>query len=226
MKTVAFIFARGGSKGLPGKNIKPLAGKPMIDYAIETARACQQIDDVFVSTEDKAIAQAAVAAGARVINRPAELASDTSPEWLSWQHALEWVEEQYGSINCFVSLPVTSPLRAVEDVENALEALEQQDADICIGITEAARSPFFNMVKYRDDNSLGLVNEGQYARRQDVPPVYDITTVVYVARPEYVKRANSLFDGKVVGVKVPKVRAVDIDDIHDFRFAESLLNSK
>ena len=95
MKNFAFIFARGGSKGLPGKNIKQLAGKPLIHYSIETAKECPSIDEVFVSTDDTAIADIARQAGAIIIERPADLASDTSPEWLSWRHGIEWVESNY-----------------------------------------------------------------------------------------------------------------------------------
>uniref|UniRef100_UPI003F66515A acylneuraminate cytidylyltransferase family protein n=1 Tax=Aeromonas hydrophila TaxID=644 RepID=UPI003F66515A len=87
VRTIAFIFARGGSKGLPQKNIKPLDGKPLIQYSIETALATAGIEQVFVSTDDAAIASVARAAGAEIIERPAELATDTSPEWLSWRHA-------------------------------------------------------------------------------------------------------------------------------------------
>lgn len=88
MTCFAFVFARGGSKGLPGKNIKPLLGKPLIHYAIETAIACPSISHVFVSTDDKEIAKCATIAGATIIPRPKNLATDTSPEWLSWRHAM------------------------------------------------------------------------------------------------------------------------------------------
>jgi CMP-N-acetylneuraminic acid synthetase len=96
MKNFAFIFARGGSKGLPGKNIKRLLDKPLIQYSIETAKACPLIDKVFVSTDDENIANVALVNGAIVILRPEELASDKSPEWLSWRHAIEWASEHYG----------------------------------------------------------------------------------------------------------------------------------
>lgn len=120
MRNFAFIFARGGSKGLPGKNIKPLAGKPLLQYSIDTALASDLIEQVFVSTDDQAIAQVAIEGGAILIERPAELATDQSPEWLSWRHAVEWATEHYGSFDGFVSLPVTSPLRSQEDVEDAI----------------------------------------------------------------------------------------------------------
>ncbi|NOU51771.1 acylneuraminate cytidylyltransferase family protein [Pseudoalteromonas sp. JBTF-M23] len=228
MKSYAFIFARGGSKGLPGKNIRPLLGKPLLKYSIDTALSAPSIDRVFVSTDDEAIAAVALSAGAEVIERPSELASDSSPEWLSWRHAIDWVTERYGRIDTLVSLPATSPLRAVDDVERAIAKLNDTSADICISVTPANRSPFFNMVKNNLEGFVELVNKPprNIARRQDAPEVFDITTVVYVAKPDFIKENTGIFDGKVTSVTVPRERAVDIDDIYDFLLAESILRGE
>lgn len=225
MKNFAFIFARGGSKGLPGKNIKPLKGKPLLQYSIDTALACPLISKVFVSTDDEEIAAVAENGGAEVINRPVVLASDTSPEWLSWRHAIKWVRQRYGDFDHFVSLPATSPLRAIEDVEDALRQRISKQADICISVTPSSRSPYFNMVKKDQKGYLSLVNQpaDDVNRRQDAPEVFDITTVVYVARPDFILRHSGIFSGKVTSIEVPKARAVDIDDIYDFRLAEAIL---
>ncbi|WP_342324544.1 acylneuraminate cytidylyltransferase family protein [Kosakonia sp. BYX6] len=228
MKNIAFIFARGGSKGLPGKNIKPLAGKPLLHYSIEIAKATSSISEVFVSTDDEAIKQCAREKDAIVIDRPADLASDTSPEWLAWRHAIEWVTANYGSFDNFVSLPATSPLRAVQDVEQAIQKKAEMNADICIGVTPAGRSPYFNMVKMDQAGCVELVIQptGTVSRRQDSPDVFDITTVVYVASPDFIMNNYGLFSGKVTSVLIPKERAVDIDDIYDFHMAEILINLK
>lgn len=228
MKSHAFIFARGGSKGLPGKNIKELAGKPLIQYSIDTALNSAFIDKVFVSTDDAQVANIAKQAGAIIIDRPKELATDNSPEWLSWRHAIEWVTENYGSFEQFVSLPATSPLRATSDIEEAIKQLRSQTADICIAITPANRSPYFNMVKQSSEGLVELVNqpEGEVSRRQDAPKVFDITTVVYVSTPAFILNNYGLFSGKVTSIEVPKSRAVDIDDIYDFKLAESILLSE
>ena len=227
MKTIAFIFARGGSKGLPGKNIKPLNGKPLLQYSIDTAKKVSEIDDVFVSTDCDAIAKVALACGAKVIKRPDELATDTSPEWLSWRHAIDYVTEHFGVFDRFVSLPATSPLRNESDVISALNKLNSSDADICISVSPANRSPYFNMVKVAEDGNVEIVikPEGAVSRRQDAPEVYDITTVVYATSVNFVQEQSSIFSGKVVATIVPKIRAVDIDDIFDFMFAESILKS-
>jgi N-acylneuraminate cytidylyltransferase len=226
MTTYAFVFARGGSKGLPRKNIKLLAGKPLIQYSIDVARQVPGIKQVFVSTEDKEIAAIAEQGGAEIIWRPEELASDTSPEWLSWRHAIEHVTRKYGAFETFISLPATSPLRNADDVGNALSKLQQTGADICISVTAANRSPYFNMVKFDTEGfcSLVITPENGVFRRQDAPEVFDITTVAYAAKTGFVLNQYGLFSGKVVAVEVPKVRAVDIDDIYDFRFAEVLIN--
>ncbi|EAS44602.1 acylneuraminate cytidylyltransferase family protein [Photobacterium profundum] len=228
MKNFAFIFARGGSKGLPGKNIKPLAGKPLLQYSVDTALASPSINKVFVSTDDTDIAKVAIESGAVLIERPAELASDTSPEWLSWRHAIEWVQQHYGEFDGFISLPATSPLRGVIDVEAAIKQRIKVDADMCISVTPASRSPYFNMVKITQGDLVSLVNEPEsdVTRRQDAPEVFDITTVVYATTPQFVLNHYGLFSGKVTSIEVPKARAVDIDDIYDFRLAEAILQDE
>ena len=228
MRNFAFIFARGGSKGLPKKNVKLLAGKPLIEYSIDTAKDVDSIEKVFVSTENKEIAEIAVKAGAEVIARPEELASDSSPEWLSWKHAIDWVEKKYGEFDNFISLPATSPLRNSEDVEAALKQKKKIKCDICISVTEASRSPYFNMITLSENGIASLVckPETGIARRQDAPVVYDITTVVYVASPSFIVNSSGLFEGTVTAVEVPKERAVDIDDIFDFKLAELIIEGQ
>ncbi|MBW8186488.1 acylneuraminate cytidylyltransferase family protein [Shewanella nanhaiensis] len=228
MKQYAFIFARGGSKGLPRKNVKNLLGKPLIVYSIETALNVTNIDKVFISTDDDEIATIGLASGAEIIPRPAHLATDNSPEWLSWQHAVNWVTSEYGEFEGFISLPATSPLRSVEDVESAMHKLQTSRADICISTTPANRSPYFNMIKETESGHVELVNaeSKEVCRRQDAPLVYDITTVVYVSTPQYILNETGLFAGKVAHTVIPKERAVDIDDIYDFKFAEAILSCK
>lgn len=227
MKATAFIFARGGSKGLPGKNIRPLAGKPLIAWSIEHALAVKRIDRVIVSTDSEAIVAVAQKYGAEVpFIRPAELARDDSPEWLAWRHALNYLQEKDGVLPAaMVSLPATAPLRSPLDIENCLDEFEKGDADIVITVSEAHRSPYFNMVKTNEDGTVGLVIPPQsaIARRQDVPVVYDMATVAYVIRPEFVLTKNALFEGRVRAVKVPTERAVDIDTLLDFQMAECFL---
>ena len=221
----AFVFARGGSKGVPGKNIRPLAGKPLLTYAIDMARQVG-VAKVFVSTDDDAIAEVAHTYGASVILRPAELARDESPEWLAWRHALDWLDKHGETFDVFLSLPATSPMRNVEDVQACLDKLDEE-TDIVVTMTETARSPWFNMVR-SEDNYIQLLLSGEksYIRRQDVPQAFDMTTVAYVTRPKFIRTAGGIFEGRVKGVLVPNERALDIDTELDFLVAETLMHGK
>jgi N-acylneuraminate cytidylyltransferase len=223
MRTFAFIFARGGSKGLPGKNIRPLGGIPLLAHSIRLAQAIDRIERIFVSTDDASIAAVALEYGAEVIGRPEELATDTASEWMAWRHAIVHVRETLGlDFDVLLSLPATSPLRNQNDVRSCLDTL-RDDVDMVITVTPSARSPYFNMVSEGSDGYVRVVvGDARFKRRQDAPIVYDMTTVAYVTRPDFVLTHSSLFDGRVKQVIVPKERAVDIDDEFDFRVAEAL----
>lgn len=225
LKTFAFVFARGGSKGVPGKNIKEMCGKPLIAYSIELAQEIDEIEKIFVSTEDDNIANVSKKYGADIIPRPQNLAQDDSPEWLAWQHAIKWLEEKGESFDTFVSLPTTSPLRNTADVNACLKRLDHE-TDAVITMTKATRSPWFNMVQQDGDGYLKILLESDntYIRRQDTPATYDMTTVAYVTRPEFIKSALGIFDGQVRGVEIPAERAIDIDTELDFQIAEFLMS--
>lgn len=230
MRAIAFIFARGGSKGLPGKNIRPLCGKPLIAWSIEHALAVPRIARVIVSTDSEEIAAVARDYGAEVpFIRPADLARDESPEWLAWRHALEFVRSEESRLpDAMVSVPATAPLRSPEDIERCLDLFAEGDSDVVITVSASHRSPYFNMVREYDNGTVGLVipPATSIARRQDVPEVFDMATVAYVARPEFVLERNAVFEGRVKAVKLPPERAIDIDTLYDFRLAEFLMQSK
>jgi N-acylneuraminate cytidylyltransferase len=224
LKVVAFIFARGGSKGLPHKNILPLIGKPLIVYSIETALALPRVSRVVVSTDDEEIAEISRRAGADVpFLRPSELASDNAPEWLSWQHAIRTLREQGETVDVFLSLPPTSPLRTPHDVDCCLDALLDNQTEIVISVREAERSPYFNMVRLDADGVCHLAMDGKLHRRQDAPELFDITTVAYVARADFVMSSARIFDGRVRAVLIPRERALDIDTHFDMLIAEALM---
>ena len=229
MSTVAYIFARGGSKAVPGKNIRNFGGKPLIAWSIECALSVRAIDRVIVSTDSEEIAEISKKFGAEVpFLRPQELATDESPEWFSWRHALEYSRDSTGSLpEILVSLPATSPLRSVSDVESCLDQFSKGGCDVVITVSEAHRNPYFNMVREKSDGTVALVMEdSQVSRRQDAPIIRDLATVCYVANPEFVLSHDSIFEGRVKAVNVPKERAIDIDSLLDFQIAEFLLNSR
>ena len=222
----AFIFARGGSKGVKQKNIASVAGKPLIAHSILSALQSRFINRVIVSTDDAQIARVARNWGADVLNRPAELASDTAAEILSWRHAIDSYPKLFGNNapQPFISLPATSPLRAPEDIDNAITTFRQTQCDVLFGISPAHRNPYLNMVTINDEGHINIAISGSSAvRRQDVPAMYDVTTCVYVADAAYVQRCSKLMEGRVGYVMIPPQRALDIDTYFDLHLAELLL---
>jgi N-acylneuraminate cytidylyltransferase len=184
-----------------------------------------------VSTDDVEIADTALKYGAEVpFMRPPELARDDSPEWNSWQHAIRMLnnEERTRKMDIFVSIPPTSPLRSVEDVDACIETLCGTDADIVITTRSAQRNPYFNMVTLDGAGyaHLAIVPEHSVSRRQDAPCVYDVITVAYAARPDFILRTKSMLEGKIRTVLVPAERALDIDTEFDFLLAEYILSQQ
>lgn len=226
MTTVAFIFARSGSKGIPGKNIRNFGGKPLIAWSIECARSVAEIDEVFVSTDSIEIAEISRKYGASVpFIRPSELATDNSPEWLSWRHALNYLQEHSKLPSVMVSLPATAPLRNSHDVKQCLETYSKEKCDVVITVSEAVRNPYFNIVAENDDGTVDLVlKNSNISRRQEAPKLYEMTTVCYVVNPKFVLMNNSIFEGRVKAVDIPRERAIDLDSMLDFEIAEFLLN--
>lgn len=222
-RTLAFIFARGGSKGLPKKNILPIAGLPLLAHGIRIAKGLAEVERVYVSTDCQEIADVARQYDADVIDRPIDLASDTAPEWLAWQHAIAVARQSTGEFDRFLSLPPTAPLRNTEDVRKCLDAL-QGSTDAVITMTSSQRSPWFNMVTANHRNQVCLVaGDGAIRRRQDAPQCFDMTTLAYVARPAFVLRASGIWEGNVVGVEVPRERSIDIDTALDLQIARHLM---
>tara|TARA_B100001173_G_C15990887_1_gene548928 strand:+ start:381 stop:1082 length:702 start_codon:yes stop_codon:yes gene_type:complete len=227
MKTVAFIFARGGSKGIPNKNLHLFGGKPLIVWSIEQALAIKEIDRLIVSTDSEEIKKIALEYGAEVpFIRPKELSQDNSPEWLAWQHALKYlIEDLNYNPDIMVSVPTTSPLRSTKDIMRCIDLYKKGDSDIIVTISETDRSPYFNMVHIDDDKTLRLVSSPLKTiyNRQNAPEVFNIATVCYVSSPDFILNNNSLFDGKVRAIQVPFERSIDIDNMFDLKFAESIL---
>lgn len=228
---VGFIFARGGSKGVPRKNIRLLAGRPLIAYAIDTALETPSISRVVVSTDDEEIAEVSRACGADVpFLRPPELASDSAPEWLAWQHAIREInaDEASADIDIFVSVPPTSPLRSPEDVEACIRLMQDGNVDLVYTVMRTNHNPYFNMVVIDDSGYAHLAIPPAEAihRRQDVPAVYDSVTAAYVAHPDFILNTASMFEGKIKAVIVPAERAVEIDSELDFMMAELLIEKQ
>ena len=229
MKYIVLICARGGSKGLPKKNIKALNGIPLIGWSINTAKKIDQVSRVIVSTDSEEIAKIAIEFGAEVpFMRPKELSSDYSPEWLVWRHAITFLDDQNDeNIENIIVLPSTAPLRSIEDVNNCIAEFEKGDVDSIITVSNAKRNPYFNMI-INDNNGYSSIvnNNNKINRRQDAPKVFDMTTVAYIVKSKFIKQSNGIFDGKVRSVCIPEERAIDIDTLLDFKIAEFLFQLK
>ena len=226
MKKIAFIFARGGSKGLPNKNTLDFCGKPLIAHTIHESIASEIFDDVVVSTDDQVIAKIAREYGATVpFERPKELACDDSDEWQSWKHAIETYRDDF---DIFISLPCTSPLREYSDISSMIDKYKNINCDAVIGITKSNHNPSFNMVNKNSEGVISLLekSDNNIFRRQDFGKCYNITTYAYVCNPQFIQESKNLLSGKIYGYELEKRVCVDIDDIDDFKFAEFLQNNK
>jgi CMP-N-acetylneuraminic acid synthetase len=226
MSTFAFVFARGGSKGVPRKNLMPLGGLPLLAHSIRTAQQLPSVTGVWVSTDDEEIASVAREFGAGLIQRPPELASDSASEWLAWRHAVTHLQQAGRPFQTFLSLPATSPLRGTQDAQSCLDALDE-NTDVVVTVTPASRSPYFNMVTRDEQGRTKVVlHDPNIRRRQDAPVVYDMTTVAYVTRPDFILNQSGVFSGRVRSVVVPRERAVDIDDPIDLLLAQALFDKR
>jgi len=224
-KNTAFIFARGGSKGLKNKNICKFNNEPLIVTSIKCALSSSKINRVIVSTDSSKIASIAKSVGAEVpFKRPKELSRDDSPYWDAWRHAINWAKNN-GGIETFITLPCTSPLRNKKDINFCIDTFCKKKPDILITVYEADKTPDFNMVRKKNDQ-FELVTKSKHYQRQDSSKIYNMTTVAYIAKPDFILNKNSIFSGKVSAVKIPKGRAVDIDDIYDLEIAKMYYKKK
>lgn len=225
---VAFVFARGGSKGIPRKNLRPLGGISLLARAIRCAKAVPSVTRVVLSTDDEEIAEAGRAEGAEVpFLRPPELASDSAREWQAWRHAVDFIENEPNGkpIDIFVSVPTVCPLRTPEDVARAIALYRKGNCDIVFSVTPSAANPYYNMVEIlpTGEASLSKPPEAVVHGRQKAPVVYDIVAGVYVTSPAFIRESDSIWGGRNATIEIPRERAVDIDTIVDFKLAEALL---
>jgi len=222
MTTVGTICARGGSVGVPRKNVRLLHGKPLIAWTIEQALAAPSIDEVFVSTDDEEIAEIASQYGATVpYRRPAELATSAAAKVPVIIHLLEQVE-QSGSlqIDRVVDLDPTSPLRTIGDIENAVALLDDA-TDAVITAYPSDKNPYFNMVERKDDGNVGLVIPSGAVSRQSAPEVFAMNASIYVWHRNTVDKG--LWGGRTRLYEMPRERSIDIDSEIDFKLVELLL---
>lgn len=226
MAIITTICARGGSKGLPGKNIKRLLGKPLIQYTIEQALSCERLNDVYVSTDDEDIAAIAEKAGAIVpYIRPKELATDSAAKIPVIIHLIEWLERRGVNVETIVDLDPTSPLRDNTDILQCIELLTP-DVDVVISGYEAEKNPYFNMVEEDSRQNVFLSKQlgHEFYSRQSSPKVFAMNGSVYVWHRGSI--SLGLWGGKAKLHKMPRERSIDIDTEVDFELVKLFMSRR
>ena len=224
------IGARKGSKGVPDKSFRDICGEPLLGCSGDPLMAHPRVDAVVVSTDDERIYEHALAKAALPMGlRPAHLASDTAGKWQVWQHALEVSKTLLDSpVTAFLDLDCTSPLRLEDDITNALNLFEEQHPDMVMSCCCAHKNPYFNLVEPDETGALHVSKPlpGDVVARQQAPKVYEHAASTYVIAPDYLRRASSLYEGRVIPYVMPQERCLDIDTPLDFRIVEFLMKNR
>jgi CMP-N,N'-diacetyllegionaminic acid synthase len=234
VKVLGLVTARGGSKGIPGKNLKPLAGKPLLLYTLDAAKVAGVFDRIVITTDDHAIAEYARAHGCEVpFLRPKELARDETPHLPVVQHAVRWLQEEQGyAPDAVMVLQPTSPLRRPEDIRESVRLLEASDADSVLGVSEvSAHAHPMRMLRIGADGTAVLFVNGRPVRerinrRQDLPPAWLMNGAIYICRTSVLTASEpSLYGNRTVALRMPAPYGLSIDDLEDWEAAERALGS-
>ncbi len=233
MTPLIIIPARGGSKGIPGKNIKPLAGKPLIAYSIDMAKqVCLSrnlpFSNLMVSTDSDRIADVARGCGIEVTYmRPAELATDTAGSREMMLDAARWARENGIGFDYILLLQPTSPLRTLEDTLACMEAYERELPDMAVTVKEASANPYYNCFETGADGSLHISKgEGLYTRRQDAPKAWEMNGAVYAINPDSLSAMPMGNFPRRIPVEMPASRSVDLDTPLDWAIAEAIIANR
>lgn len=224
MSILGLISARGGSKGIPYKNIKPLNGKPLIAYTIEQARESKCLTRLIVSTDDENIADMAKEYGAEVpFMRPNELAQDHTPGIDVVLHAIDWLNTNEGYCpDAIMLLQPTSPFRMAADIDNAVAIYNERNPLSLVSVCIADDNPYW-MMSINDGILTPLFGHIDHTRRQDLPKAYKLNGAIYISSPAVLKERRTFFTENTIPYIMPRERSMDIDDMLDFHIAEYLL---
>lgn len=227
MKILVIIPARGGSKGIPHKNIKPLAGKPLIHYTIDVARQIVADEDICVSTDDSEIIQCVEEYGLKVpFVRPEELATDTAGTYEVLLHALNFYELQGKQFDIVLLLQNTSPFRTANQVKEAL-ALYQSDIDMVVSVKECSANPYYCVFEENQDGYLNICKgDGNITRRQDAPKVYEYNGAIYAINPHSLKQMPLNKFSRRIKYVMDEQSSLDLDTMNDWKMAELIASQK
>lgn len=222
---IGIIPARGGSKGIPRKNIKLLGGKPLIYYTIEAIKDSELLTDSYLSSEDEEIILLAKKYGMKTIKRPEELSKDTTPTVPVLQHAVNFLESKIGQIDIIVLLQPTTPFRLGKDIDRAIRILQETEADSVITLKKVENEHPARMYRLEGDKMISLWgDEYKYKRRQELPPIYLRSGDIYVMKRQTIMEQNSLEGKDSRGLVLLPERLINIDSPIDFEYAEFMLN--
>lgn len=227
MNSLIIIPARGGSKGIPHKNIKPLAGKPLIYYTIDVARNFASDEDICVSTDDVEIIKCVENYGLRVpFVRPAELSTDTAGTYEVLLHALDFYEKKGRKYDSVILLQNTSPFRTSLHVKEAL-SLFHEGIDMVVSVKECAANPYYCVFEEDSQGFLQICKgEGNIFRRQDAPKVYEYNGAIYIMNAESLKKTHMHRMKKRVKYIMSEADSLDLDTMMDWKMAEMIINNK
>lgn len=218
-KTLGLIPARGGSKGVPRKNIRPVAGRPLITYTLAAAQGSRRLTDYLVSTDDEEIAGVARQCGAVVLERPPELAADETPMLPVVQHALA-----QGDYDAVVILQPTAPLRTADDIDAALQILFETGADSVVSVYQVDDHHPARMYRLQGNRLMPYDTEPAGRLRQALPPVYHRNGAIYACWTRLVRAQQTLLGPDLRPYLMPRGRSINIDDELDLAFADFLLS--
>ena len=221
LNIIAIIPARGGSKGIPGKNIKNFEGKPLISHSIEYAQDGKLINEIYVSTDDEQIAHISKTAGAKIIKRPLELATDTSTTESAIKHALNNIDNLPDII---VLLQPTSPLRTVNDIDEAIEELYLKSADSIVSVSECEHNPLWSNTLPENNSMKHFIKEGkENIRSQYLEKHYRLNGAIYAVNTSFFKSSQNFFGDNTFAYHMPAEKSIDIDTLSDFICAEAIM---
>ncbi|XOQ58575.1 MAG: Acylneuraminate cytidylyltransferase family protein [Clostridium sp.] len=223
-KVLAIIPARGGSKGIPRKNIKNINGRPLISYSIEEARKSKYIDKLIVSTEDSEIAKISKKFGAEIpFLRPKELSKDTTPGIEPILHAVSWFKNKGITFDYVMCLQCTSPFRKYSQIDKAIEVLIEKNGDSIVSVCESEITPYWmKKIEYGKLKDF-LDNNIFYSRRQDAPKVYRLNGAIYMTKTDVLIKYKNWYTENTLPYVMDEISSIDIDNMLDFKFVEFLM---
>ena len=229
MNVLAVICARGGSKGIPQKNIRKINGKPLISWTIEQALRIKEFSNIVISSDSNEIIDLARSFKIDIpFKRPAFLSNSKAGKWDVWQHALIESEKFYNKkFDMFVDLDCTCPLREDIDILNAIALYKEKNLDGIVSVSPSRKNPYFNILELRDNGlKISKPSPSFVKTRQEAPIVFDHVACLYVLNPKYLKKAKNLFEGNVYPYDLGSEKGIDIDTESDFKYVEYIMRTR